>query len=99
MGEISETKSIPRTESYYPEPEKTKKRDRTEVTADILRVCSSGATKTQIVYRANLNFKILKTYLARLIPADLLKPDADGKRYYTTGAGEEFIYHAEMVVI
>lgn len=89
---------VVKSESQHPQENfKPIKRDRTEVTADILRVCSTGATKTEIVYLANLNFKVLKIYLARLLSADLLKPD--GKRYYTTGAGEEFIYHAERVVI
>lgn len=80
-----------------PEDVKTTKRGRVEIAADMLRVCSTGATKTEIVYQANLNFKVLKTYLALLIPAGLLKQD--GRRYYTTGAGEEYIYHAERVAI
>lgn len=97
MAEINETESLTKTESYYPEPEKTKRRDRTEVNTDVLRVCLSGAGKTRIVYRANLNFKILKTYLERLITAGMLKPV--GKHYYTTDAGREYIYHAERVAI
>ncbi len=97
MAEISEIESVSRTTAHYPEPEKTEKRDRTGVNADILRVCLSGAKRTQIVYQANLNFKILKIYLARLIFADLLEPV--GKHYYTTSAGKEFIYHAERVAI
>lgn len=78
-------------------PQKQQKRDRTEVNADVLKVCRKGATRTQIVYQANLNFKVLVTYLARLMGADLLKQD--GRLYFTTGAGEEFIYHAERVRI
>ena len=85
------------SQSLLPEHLRPLKRDRTGITADMLRVCSKGATRTQIVYRANLNFRILKIYLARLVPAGLLKQD--GRYYYTTGKGEEFIYHAERVVI
>jgi len=97
MAEVSEMKPIPRTESYCPEPIKTKKRDRTQVTADMLRACLNGATRTQIVYRANLNFKVLKIYLSRLVPAELV--ELIDRRYFTTDAGREYIYHAEMVVI
>ncbi len=89
---------VVKSESQHPQENfKPMKRDRTEVTADILRACSTGATKTEIVYQSNINFKVLKIYLARLIAAELLKPD--GKHFYTTGAGEEFIYHAERLVI
>lgn len=97
---MAETDKVVKLESQHP-PEHLKpmKRDRTAVTADVLRVCSTGATKTEIVYQSNINFRILKTYLARLIPAGLLKQDEDGKHYFTTGAGEEFIYHAEKVAI
>jgi len=97
---VAETDKVVKLESQHlPEHLKPMKRDRTAVTANILRVCSTGATRTEIVYQSNINFRILKTYLARLIFAKLLEPDADGKRYFTTGAGEEFIYHAERVAI
>ncbi len=97
MTEISEIESVSSTVSDYPEPEETERRDRTRVSADVLRVCLSGAKRTRIVYQANLNFNILKTYLLRLITAGLL--EEVGKLYYTTDAGKEFIYHAERVAI
>ncbi|EMR73165.1 hypothetical protein MCGE09_00002, partial [Thaumarchaeota archaeon SCGC AB-539-E09] len=39
-----------------------------------LKVAQTGAKKTQIVYQANLNFKIVKKYLNRLIDKGLLDP-------------------------
>ena len=71
------------------------KRDRTQINADILRICLPGAKKTHIVYQANLNFKILKTYLHRLTNAGLLEKALD--RYYTTDAGTKYIYHVEQL--
>jgi predicted transcriptional regulator len=38
------------------------RRNDLEICADILRVARRGAKKTQIVYEANLNFKIVKKY-------------------------------------
>ena len=40
-----------------------RKRSEIEILADILRVAESGARKSHIVYKANLNFKIVEGYL------------------------------------
>ena len=73
------------------------KRDRTHINADILRVCLPGAKRTQIVYQANLNFKVLKVYLGRIISAGLL--EESNNHYYTTDAGRKYIYHVEELII
>lgn len=72
------------------------KRDRTEISADILRVAKDGALKTHIVYKANLNFSIVKRYLSRLIGTGLLEKIDD--HYFTTPQGREFIYHADTLI-
>ncbi|EMR73169.1 putative transcriptional regulator [Thaumarchaeota archaeon SCGC AB-539-E09] len=59
------------------------RRNDLDICADILKVAQTGAKKTQIVYQANLNFKIVKKYLNRLIDKGLLDP-ANERRYYTT---------------
>jgi len=46
---------------------KSLRRNDLDICADILKVAKTGAKKTQIVYQANLNFKIVKKYLQRLI--------------------------------
>lgn len=71
------------------------RRDRTEVTADMLRVAKGGALKTALVYGANLNFEIVKGYLARLLKRGLLEHVPP--RYYTTPIGEEFIQLQESL--
>jgi len=48
------------------------RRSKIEIVAEILRIARNGAKKTRIVYGANLNFKILEEYLARLEKAGLI---------------------------
>ena len=62
-----------------------------DICADILKVSKAGAKKTHIVYRANLNFKIVKKYLNRLIENDFLNHGSDNSIYVTTGKGSEFL--------
>lgn len=69
------------------------RRSYTDIEADILRIATDGARKTQIVYGANLNFKIIRTYLPRLIERGFLDYDGSGKLglYFTTPRGQEFL--------
>jgi len=71
------------------------RRCRLEVEADILTVAQGGARKTAIVYKANLNFKIVKRYLARLLQEGRLKQA--GKFYHTTPQGLDFLGHIEAI--
>ena len=58
------------------------RRSRDDIEADILKIVSArGVTgKTAIVYGANLNFRIVKVYLARLVERNLLKLEMVGDR-------------------
>jgi len=67
-----------------------KRRNNVDIVADILRVAMGGAKKTWIVYRANLNFKIVKDYLSELIEQGLLAA-SEGSLYRTTERGREFL--------
>ena len=60
-----------------------------EICADLLRVARGGARKTQLVYRANLNFKVVKRYLSVLLGNGLL--EVDPPFYSSTEKGEEFL--------
>ena len=60
-----------------------------EICADLLRVARGGARKTQLVYRANLNFKVVKRYLSVLLRNGLL--EVDPPFYSSTEKGEEFL--------
>jgi len=65
------------------------RRNSFQVARDILAVADGGAMKTQLVYQANLNFKVVKKYLGDLIAKGLIV--WDGSRYYTTDGGRAFI--------
>jgi len=65
------------------------RRNDLDICADILNVAQSGARKTQIVYQANLNFKIVKRYLERLTSGGML--DSEESRFYTTEKGVDFL--------
>ena len=72
------------------------KRSDIEITAEILQVARNGAKKSHIVYKANLNFKIGKKYLDRLIHSGLLEaPNGESKVFKTTEKGVDYInyYH------
>ncbi len=71
------------------------RRDRTEISADLLKISETGARKTQLVYRGNLNFHIIKKYLRILIDRGLLLKEGD--RYYTTEKGRDFVFHADAL--
>ena len=63
-----------------------------DITADILKIAKYGAKKTRIVYRANLNFKILHEYLDDLSEAGLITNGQEEKGIIkTTDKGIEFL--------
>ena len=72
-----------------------KRRNNVDIMADILRVASSGAKKTWIVYKANLNFKIVKEYLSELMEKGLLEVHQGSTIYRTTERGLEFLEQYE----
>ncbi len=68
------------------------KRSRDIIIPQILEICISGASKTKIVYQANLNFKTVKPYTDLLINNGLLKVSQGPHIIYeTTDKGMEFI--------
>ena len=66
-----------------------KRRGRTEILADILSVAGEKAKKTQIVYKANLNFRMVEEYLPHLMDKGLIE-NTDGE-YKMTEKGREFL--------
>lgn len=65
------------------------RRNDLDICADILQVASKGAKKTHLVYKANLNFSIVKSYIRRLMESGLIE-SYDGK-FFTTDKGVEFL--------
>ena len=67
-----------------------------EISSDILKVALNGALKSHIVYKANINFKLGKTYLDNLMNSGLILGPNNGSRVYlTTDKGREYIKHFE----
>jgi predicted transcriptional regulator len=66
-------------------------RSRLAIIADVLRVVRGEARKTQIMYQANLSFKVLEKYLAEITGASLVCFE-DGRRCYVlTDKGRAFL--------
>ena len=73
-----------------------KKRSDMEILADILRVAESGAKKSHIVYKANLNFKIVEDYLDKLRNSGMITgPQGKENIFCTTEKGTKYISHFE----
>jgi len=66
-----------------------KRRGGFEIIVDILNAAMEGAKKTEIVYKANLNFKRASNYLSYLEERQLIENMGD--RYRTTEKGKEFL--------
>lgn len=66
-------------------------RSRLDIIADILLVASRNAKKTQIMYQANLSYKVLKRYLAEIVEASLIHFEREKQCYMLTSKGREFL--------
>ena len=62
----------------------TMKRSKHEIFSKILEICVDGASKTRIVYQANLNFRTVNPYLQILIENNLLEASQDNHKSYKT---------------
>jgi predicted transcriptional regulator len=72
-----------------------KKRSHMQISIDILRIALEGAKKSHIVYKANLNFKIVNGFLDSLLNSGLLNGPSHDRIYQTTQKGSEFIEYYE----
>ena len=67
------------------------KRDRVEIMAEILGLCSEPRTKTHVMYGTNLSWKMLQYYLSELQALELLEVHDNSTRYVITNRGREFV--------
>ena len=70
------------------------RRSRLEIIRGILETARRGATKTQIVYKSNLNFKLAAECLARLLKGGYMTVEEgdDGRaQFSTTDKGLSFL--------
>ena len=66
-------------------------RQRIDIIADILEVPSLDAKKTQIMFRANLSYKVLKKYLQEILEASLISFEEERRCYTLTNKGNDFL--------
>jgi len=74
-----------------------KRRNSLDIMADMIKTARHGARKTQLVYRCNLNFKIVKRYLGYLMNKGFFIHDPP--RYYTTEKGVMYLARYEALNI
>lgn len=74
-----------------------KNRNELDIIACMLRISRRGATRTQLMYRANLSFKLLERYLNTLIALNMVEINGEnrGKSYHINQRGRQFLeyYH------
>lgn len=80
-----------------------KRRTNDIIASEILKLCMNGASKTRIVYQANLNSASAKPYIEHLITNGLVEQIPVGSKivYKTTPKGAELTrvfnqFHSEM---
>ncbi|MCW4003144.1 MAG: winged helix-turn-helix domain-containing protein [Candidatus Bathyarchaeota archaeon] len=66
-------------------------RRRVDIIADILGVVSSDAKKTQIMFKANLSYKVLTKYLTEILDASLITFEEERQCYMLTSKGHDFL--------
>ena len=67
----------------------SKRRSNDVIVSQILKLCASGASKTRVVYQANLNFLTVNPYLDSLMKNECIEAVHEGPRviYKTTPKG------------
>jgi predicted transcriptional regulator len=78
-------------------------RSRLEIIADVLGVVREGAKKTQVMYQANLSYRLLTRYLKDVLDMGLVRME-DGDTYELTKKGCDFLrefrdYHEQRVKV
>jgi len=68
----------------------SKYRDRLQIIANILSIANRRAKKTQIMYQANLSYKLLCRYLDEVVHAGLVSFE-NKECYVLTAKGKEFL--------
>jgi len=72
----------------------SKYRDRLRIIADVLSIAGGRAKKTQIMYQANLSYRLLCRYLEEVLDAGLVSCENEDC-YVLTAKGKEFLVQHE----
>jgi predicted transcriptional regulator len=75
------------------------KRSRDTIISHILDICANGASKTRIVYQANLNFRTVLPYIELLTSNGMIGTNKENMqvRYKTTDRGLELLDNYRQV--
>jgi predicted transcriptional regulator len=74
------------------------KRSRDMIVSQILGICAKGATKTRIVYQANLNFKTVNPYIELLTKNGMIGiTEGQNKVYETTNKGVKWLESFKVI--
>jgi predicted transcriptional regulator len=74
------------------------KRSRHQIISEILDICMNGASKTRIVYQANLNFRTVNPYIDILIEKNLIQTEQGRMRlYHTTERGMNLLNELNLI--
>jgi len=72
-------------------------RSRIEIMAAILERAVEGTKKTQMMYGANLSFYQIEGYVRYLLKMGFLSFEKEGRLYWTTNKGREFLRSFENI--
>jgi len=81
----------------------SKRRDRHDIVAEILKTAKGGKIKTHIMYKAKLSYSQINEYLSLLVRKGFLENMTVKRRrqtitmYRTTEKGMEFLDHLESI--
>lgn len=77
----------------------SKRRTNDLIVSQILKLCLNGASKTRIIYQANMNFMTVTPYLDNLIKNRCIEAVPEGSRilYKTTPKGMDLKEQFERV--
>jgi predicted transcriptional regulator len=74
------------------------KRSKEAIITRMLEICIDGASKTRIVYQANLNFHTVIPYLDLLIKKEMLvQVNNSSSTYHTTPKGAELLKELKSI--
>ena len=66
-------------------------RGKLNIIADILTAASQNAKRTQIMYQANLSYKVMMKYLDEVVAASMLSFEHEQQLYVLTEKGKKFL--------
>lgn len=76
------------------------RRTRHEIGRDILNIALIAVKPTEIVYKCNLNFRIIEKHLERLIGKNLIEitRHGDKRTYLTTIEGKQYLNQLNAIL-